>query len=92
MTVLFAWPGVPAAEPVDLLLVLAVDASLSVSPESHQLQREGYAKAFTNPWVLPAIRSGAAHRIAVYFFEWADSDTQNVLIDWMLKFRPLKAA
>jgi hypothetical protein len=91
VTILFAWPGVLAAEPVDLLLVLAVDASLSVGPESHQLQREGYAKAFTNPRVLRAIRSGATHRIAVYFFEWADSDTQNVLIDWMLVDGPQSA-
>jgi hypothetical protein len=91
LTVLFAWPRVLAAEPVDLLLVLAVDASLSVSPESYQLQREGYAKAFTNPRVLRAIRSGATHRIAVYFFEWADSDTQNALIDWMLIDGPQSA-
>ena len=73
-----------AAEAVDLLLVLAADVSLSVDQQSYQSQREGYAQAFTDPRVLSAIRSGPSGRIAVCFFEWASTDTQNVIIDWML--------
>jgi Protein of unknown function (DUF1194) len=74
----------PAAEPVDLLLVLAADVSLSVSAQSHQLQRRGYADALNNPHVLDAIRSGPTGRIAVCFFEWSTGYFQNVLVDWMV--------
>jgi hypothetical protein len=38
-------PAARAAEPVDLLLVLAADVSRSVDAEKFQLQREGYAAA-----------------------------------------------
>jgi len=70
--------------PANLLAAEAVDVSLSVDQQSYQLQREGYAQAFTDPRVLSAIRSGPSGRIAVCFFEWASTDTQNVIIDWML--------
>ena len=39
----------PAGEPVDLALVLAVDASGSVDTERFELQKHGYAAAFRNP-------------------------------------------
>ena len=70
--------------PANLLAAEAVDVSLSVDQQSYQLQREGYAQAFTDPRVVSAIRSGPSGRIAVCFFEWASTDTQNVIIDWML--------
>ena len=70
--------------PANLLAAEAVDVSLSVDQQSYQLQREGYAQAFADPRVLSAIRSGPSGRIAVCFFEWASTDTQNVIIDWML--------
>ena len=73
-----------AAEPVDLLLVLAADVSRSVDQQKFQLQREGYAAAITNPRVLNAIRSGLTGRIAVCFVEWSGVGSQNVVIDWML--------
>ena len=47
-----------AAEPVDLLLVLASDVSRSVDHAKFQLQREGYAAAISDPRVLEAINSG----------------------------------
>src|SRR5450631_4123040 len=62
-------PLARAAEPVDLLLVLAADVSRSVDAEKFQLQREGYAAAVANPRVLDAIRSGRNGRIAVLFVE-----------------------
>ena len=37
-----------AAEPVDLLLVLAADVSRSVDAQKFQLQREGYAAAISD--------------------------------------------
>jgi Protein of unknown function (DUF1194) len=73
-----------AAEPVDLLLVLAADVSRSVDAEKFKLQREGYAAAVADPRVLDAIRSGRQGRIAVLFAEWSGLGNQKVVIDWML--------
>jgi len=74
--------GARAAEPVDLLLVLASDVSRSVDEPKFQLQRSGYATALSNPRVLEAIRSGPNGRIAVIFVEWAGVLSQKVVIDW----------
>lgn len=73
---------VRAAEPVDLLLVLAADVSRSVDGEKFKLQREGYAAAISDKRVLDAIRSGRHQRIAVIFLEWSGIGNQKVVIDW----------
>jgi len=73
-----------AAEPVDLLLVLAADVSRSVDSRKFQLQREGYAAALANPRVLEAIQSGRRGRIGILFLEWSGFGSQKVVIDWML--------
>jgi hypothetical protein len=73
-----------AAEPVDLLLVLAADVSRSVDSQKFQLQREGYAAALANPRVLDTIRSGRHGRIGVLFLEWSGLGNQKVVIDWMM--------
>jgi hypothetical protein len=73
-----------AAEPVDLLLVLAADVSRSVDSQKFALQREGYATAFSDPRVLNAIKSGANSRIAVTFVEWSGMGSQRVVVDWMI--------
>src|SRR4029453_12241042 len=75
-------PAVRAAEPVDLLLVLAADVSRSVTEPKFKLQREGAAAAITHPEVVKAITSGPNRRIAVCFLEWATAGQQNVVIDW----------
>jgi hypothetical protein len=71
-----------AAEPTDLLLVLAADVSRSVDYQKFQLQREGYAAAMADPRVLDAIRSGPHGRIAVAFVEWSGFGAQKLVIDW----------
>lgn len=71
-----------AAEPVDLLLVLAADVSRSVDAQKFQLQRDGYAAALSNPRVLDAIMSGQNRKIAVAFVEWSGMSSQKMLIDW----------
>ena len=73
-----------AAEPVDLLLVLAADVSRSVDGPKFQLQREGYATALSDPRVLQAIKSGRNGRIAVCLVEWSGLASQKVVVDWML--------
>src|SRR5262245_5379572 len=73
-----------AAEPVDLLLVLASDVSRSVDAAKFKLQRDGYVAAISNPRVIEAIRSGPHGRIAVCFIEWSGIGAQKVVIDWTL--------
>jgi hypothetical protein len=69
-----------AAEPADLLLVLAADVSRSIDRAKFELQRQGYAAAIADPLVLNAIRSGRHRRIAICFVEW--SGAQKLVIDW----------
>jgi hypothetical protein len=77
-------PRAFAGEAVDLLLVLAADVSRSVDSVKFQLQRDGYAAAFSNPRVLEAIRSGRNGRIAVCLVEWSGLLSQKLVIDWTL--------
>jgi len=77
-------PAARAAEPVDLLLVLAADVSRSVTDVKFKLQREGAAAAITDPEVLKAITSGPNRRIAVCFVEWATVGMNNVVVEWTL--------
>jgi len=75
---------VRAAEPVDLLLVLASDVSRSVDTRKFELQRQGYAAALSNPRVIEAIKSGPHGRIAICFIEWSGATSQKVVIDWTI--------
>lgn len=81
---LAAVPAARAAEPVDLLLVLAADVSRSVTEAKFRLQREGAAAAITHPEVVRAMTSGQHRRIAVCFVEWATAGQQAVVVDWTL--------
>jgi Protein of unknown function (DUF1194) len=76
------WIPAFAAERVDLLLVLAADISRSVDAIKFQLQRSGYAAAFSNPRVIDGIRGGPSRRIAVTFVEWSGPLSQETVIDW----------
>src|ERR1044071_9879895 len=76
--------SVYAAEPVDLLLVLASDVSRSVDHPKYLLQREGYASAISDPQVLDAIKSGPHQRIAICFVEWSGFGAQKLVIDWTI--------
>ncbi|MGH8429238.1 MAG: DUF1194 domain-containing protein, partial [Solimonas sp.] len=78
----FVPPMARAAEPVDMLLVLAADVSRSVTESKFRLQREGAAAAITHPDVVGAITSGPNRRIAVCFLEWATVGQYNVVVDW----------
>lgn len=84
LALVFVAPTARAAEPVDLLLVLAADVSRSVTQPKFKLQREGAAAAITHPEVLRAITSGPNRRIAVCFVEWSTVGMHKVVIDWTL--------
>jgi hypothetical protein len=71
-----------AQTPVDLQLVLAVDASGSVNNERFELQKHGYAEAFRSPHVLQAIQSGAGQAIAVTMVQWTGPALHEQVIGW----------
>lgn len=80
-----AVPAEPAAlkpERVQLELVLAVDVSLSVSPEEYNLQIRGLADAFRHDAVIAAIRSVGDSGIAVTLLQWSDNNQQGIAVDW----------
>jgi len=79
-----AWTSTHSAERVDLLLVLAADVSGSMDKSKFQLQRSGYAAAFSSPRVIEALRGGAKGRIAAAFIEWSSVLQQKVVIDWTM--------
>jgi len=68
---------------VDLELVLAVDASSSISTEEFDLQIRGLAEAFRDPAVFQAIRASGDLGIAVTLIQWSDARKQVVAVDWM---------
>jgi hypothetical protein len=72
----------PAPE-VDLLLVLAVDASGSIDPDEFRLQREGYAEALSHPAVLAAIAGKPRGAVAVAMVEWGSPGGAATVVDWM---------
>ena len=78
--------GLPASAQtaVDLELVLAVDASGSVSQERFVLQQRGYVAAFRDPRLLQAIRSGSAASIAVTMTQWTGPAMQVQVVPWAL--------
>jgi hypothetical protein len=84
--VLAAW--LAAASPlraetvVELQLVLAVDASGSVSEARFELQKQGYVAAFRNPELLRAVQSGRG--IGVTMMQWTGPALQVQVVPWML--------
>ena len=68
--------------PVDLALVLAVDASGSVDHVRFELQKQGYAAAFRHPRVIGAITSGPTQSIAVVMMQWTGPALQVVAVPW----------
>src|SRR5688500_15337235 len=75
-------PARAADNLVDLQLVLAIDASNSVSDERFELQKRGYVAAFRNPQVIKAIASGAEQSIAVTMMQWTGPFTHVQVVPW----------
>ena len=72
----------PRGGPVDLLLVLAVDVSDSISGEEARLQRDGYVAAVVDPAVIAAIAGGRHGSIAIAYVEWAGPEEQRTVVGW----------
>jgi hypothetical protein len=71
-----------ARDEVDLLLVLAVDASGSIDADEFRLQREGYAEALSHPAVLAAVASKPRGAVAVAMVEWGSPGGAATVLDW----------
>ena len=71
-----------ADEPVDVLLVLAVDVSRSIDEDEARLQREGYRNAVSDPVVVEAIRGGMIGAIGIAYVEWAGAEYQRLVLPW----------
>ncbi len=84
VVLILAGGNAPAAERVDVALVLAADVSRSVDEEEFRLQRDGIATALTDPKVLNAIRSGLHGAVAICFVEWSGVGQQLVVADWVV--------
>jgi hypothetical protein len=80
--VLAGAPALAAGEEVDLVLVLAIDASGSITAEEFRLQREGCAEALTDPNVLAAIRGGLRGAIGIAMVEWGAPGGAATVVDW----------
>lgn len=86
-----AAPALAQPAAVDLLLVLAVDASGSIDPDEFALQREGIAEALAHPSVLAAIRSKPRRAIGVAMVEWGSPGGAATVVEWMRIVDPASA-
>ncbi len=71
-----------ATDPVDVALVLVTDVSRSIDDSEYQLEKKGYAAAFTDPKVIAAIQGGPTGRIAVAYVEFSNPDQVQALAGW----------
>lgn len=72
------------AEEVDLELVLAMDASGSISEREYILQLEGTANALISPEIIAAIQSGPIGKIAINVMLWSDAAFPKVDSGWFV--------
>lgn len=75
-----AGPGGAQDRPVDLELVLAIDASSSVDDTEFGLQVIGIARAFRDPSVIAAIEGVGG--VAVAVMQWAGPSQQTLALRW----------
>lgn len=72
------------SEEVDLELVLAMDASGSVSEKEYLLQLRGTAAAFRDLEIIEAIQAGPTGRIAIALMLWSDAAFPKQKSPWFV--------
>lgn len=72
------------SEEVDLELVLAMDASGSVSEKEYLLQLRGTAAAFRDLEIIEAIQAGPTGRIAIALMLWSDASNPKDKSPWFI--------
>ncbi len=82
-----------AQRPVDVALILAVDASSSIDYREYGLQVSGLAAAFRDERVQAAIAAGSYGAVAILVVEWASPGPghQMVTLDWRIIDTPESA-
>lgn len=88
---LLARPAAAELLPVDLELVLAIDASGSVDEAEYRLQVEGIAAAFRDARVQALIAEQPLGRIAVALVVWSESNKPKDITPWFLVATPADA-
>ena len=71
-----------SADPVDVALVLTMDASGSIAHDRLVFQLEGHARAIESIRFVAAVEGGMLGRSAVTFFAWTGSDRQSLGVGW----------
>jgi Protein of unknown function (DUF1194) len=81
VAIVTVWLVAASAHATTLAIVLAIDVSSSVTPDSYILQRDGIAHAFEDPRLLNAIAAipGGIEALAL---EWSDPDKIAVTVGW----------
>lgn len=80
---LLAGPAVPRAKtPVNVELLLALDASASVDRKEFALQMRGIAAAFSSPDVLEAVENLKPLGVAVGISQWGGPGESRLLIEF----------
>lgn len=74
--------GHSAGNHVDLLLVLAIDCSYSVSEQEYDLQRQGIAAAMQAPEISEAVGAGPHGEIAIAVVQWSSEHSQIMAVPW----------
>ena len=75
------WFAAQSARAAALAIVMAVDVSASVTPDSYILQRDGIARAFEDPRLMQAI-AAAPGGIEASVVEWSDPNQIAVTVGW----------
>jgi len=75
-------PGLAQNTAVALELVLAIDASTSVSDQEFMLQRGGLSAAFRDRDVCKAIEGAGSDGIAVALIQWSNTNDQVLAVPW----------
>lgn len=74
--------NIQAQTPVELELVLAIDASTSVDASEFQMQKQGLRLAFLHADVQNAIQAIGPNGMAVTLVQWAGTGSQITSINW----------
>ncbi len=77
-----AVPARAAPPPVDVALVLVTDVSRSIDDGEYDLEKHGYAAAFTDQRVINAVTGGMIGAIAVSYVEFAGEGQVKTVLDW----------
>ena len=79
-----SFTGATNAEEVDLELVLAMDASGSISEHEYWLQLKGTSNAFRDLEIIEAIQAGPVGKIAVAIMLWSDASNPKEKSNWFI--------